>query len=128
MENLEMKYDSICYHIFNGVKNLSNGAKRINFIGFDYKDEEHLFVLAVTMACSSLLGDKEVSIDGPMGARRRLAAKYKKITRIIKNVYAEEKQINTIEFLEGLRPYAKELCGEDFTFADIYRAYYKEGK
>ena len=25
MENLETKYDSICYHIFNGVKNLSDG-------------------------------------------------------------------------------------------------------
>lgn len=128
MEDLQVRYDSICYHIFNGVKNLSEGAKRINFTGFDHKNEEHLFLLAVTMACSGILGDREVAIDGPMGGRRRLAAKYKKTTRIVKNACLEDKQIKVVEFLEGLRPYAKELCGSEFSYADIYHAYYAEGK
>ena len=78
-----MQYDSICYCIFNGLQNLSHGANSINLKNFDYKNEEHLLVVAVAAACAGVLGDKDLAIDGPMGARRRLAAKHKKSIIIV---------------------------------------------
>lgn len=125
MEDLHVKYDSICYCIFNGLRNLSHGADCINLKNFDGKDDEHLFVVAVAAACASILGDRNLAIDGPMGVRRRLAAKYKKSITIVKNK-GEGMQIDVPEFLEGLRGYACELCGAEFRFGDIYHAYYCE--
>lgn len=128
MEDLQLQYDSICYCLFNGLRNLSHGADCINLKNFDYKNEEHLLVVAVAAACSGVLGNKDIAIDGPMFARCRLAAKYKKSINIVKNKN-DDKQIDVPEFLEGLREYACQLCGADFKFGDIYRAYYcEEGK
>lgn len=123
MEDLRVKYDSICYCIFNGLRNLSHGADCINLKNFDGKNKEHLFVVAVAAACVGVLGDKDLAVDGPIGVRRRLAAKYKKSITIVKN-NDEGEQIDVPEFLEGLRGYACELCGNEFRFGDIYDAYY----
>jgi hypothetical protein len=125
MEDLQVKYDSICYYMFNGLQNLSHGADCINLKNFDGKNEEHLLVVAVAAACAGILGDRNLAIDGPMGIRRRLAAKYKKSITIVKNK-GEDAQIDVPEFLEGLRGYACELCGNEFKFSDIYHAYYCE--
>ena len=125
MEDLQIKYDSLCYYIFNAVRNLSHGADSINLKNFDGRNEEHLLVLAVTAACAGVLGDKVVTIDGPMGLRRRLAAKHKKSIEIKKNQGGYE-QIDVQEILDGLRGWACELCGPEFTFGDIYRKYYCE--
>lgn len=127
MEDLQVKYDSICYCLFNGLRNLSHSAKSINLCNFDGRNEEHLLVVAVAAACAGVLGDKDLAIDGPIGIRRRLAAKYKKCITIVKNK-REEAQIDIPEFLEGLRGYACELCGNKFKFGDIYHAYYCEGE
>ena len=123
MEDLQIKYDSLCYYIFNAVRNLSHGAGSINLKNFDGRNEEHLLVLAVTDACAGVLGNKVVTIDGPMGIRRRLAAKYKKSIKIKKNQGGYE-QIDVPEILDGLRGWACEMCGLEFTFGDIYREYY----
>jgi hypothetical protein len=41
----------------------------------------------------------------------------------------EEGVVDIPEMLEFMRGPAKELCGEDFTFGDIYREYYtKKGE
>ena len=125
MEDLQLQYDAICYCIFNGLRNLSHGANCINLKNFDHQNEGHLLVVAVAAACAGVLGDKNLAIDGPMGARRRLAAKYKKSITIVKNK-GEGEQIDVPEFLEGLRGYACELCGAEFRFGDIYHAYYSE--
>lgn len=125
MKDLQLQYDSICYYIFNGLRNLSHGADCINLKNFDYKNEEHLLVVAVAAACSGVLGNKDIAIDGSIFARCRLAAKYKKAIGIVKNKN-EDKQIDVPEFLEGLREYACQLCGADFKFSDIYHAYYCE--
>jgi hypothetical protein len=127
MEDLQLQYDAICYCIFNGLRNLSHGANSINLKNFDGKNEEHLLVVAVAAACAGILGDRNLAIDGPLGIRRRLAAKYKKSIIIVKNK-GEEAQIDVPEFLEGLRGYACELCGNEFRFGDIYREYYCEGE
>lgn len=123
MEDLQLQYDSICYCIFNGLRNLSHGADCINLKNFDHRNEGHLLVVAVAAACAGVLGDKDLAIDGPMIARRRLATKYKKSITIVKNE-GEGEQIDVPEFLEGLRDYACELCGTEFRFGDIYDEYY----
>lgn len=125
MEDLKVKYDGICYCLFNGLRNLSHSAKSINLCNFNGKDEEHLLVVAIAAACAGVLGDKDLAIDGPMGIRRKLAAKYKKSIAIVRNK-GKEAQIDVPEFLEGLRKYACELCGDEFKFSDIYHAYYCE--
>ena len=125
MEDLQLQYDSICYCIFNGLQNLSHGANSINLKNFDGKNEEHLLMVAVAAACVGIFGDRNLAIDGPLGIRRRLAAKYKKSITIVKNKNKGE-QIDVPEFLEGLRGYACELCGAEFRFSDIYHAYYSE--
>ena len=127
MEDLQVKYDSICYCLFNGLRNLSHGANSINLCNFDGRNEEHLLVVAVAAACAGVLGDKDLAIDGPIDIRRKLAAKYKRSIIIVKNK-KKEAQIDVPEFLEGLRGYACELCGDEFKFGDIYRAYYCEGE
>ena len=86
MEDLRLQYDSICYCIFNGLRNLSHSADCINLKNFDYKNDGHLLVVAVAAACAGLLGDKNLAIDGPMSARRRLAAKYKNFITIIEGL------------------------------------------
>ena len=127
MEDLQTRYDSICYHIFNGLLNLSHRADSINLKNFDGKNEEHLLVVAVAVACAGILGDKPIAVDGPMSVRHRLAAKYKKCVTIVKNK-GEGEQIDVPEFLDGLRKYASELCSSEYVYSDIYCAYYKEGK
>lgn len=126
--DLHINYDSVCYHMFNGIRNLSAGASRICYSSFDPKNEEHLFVLALTVACTGALGDRDIAIDGPMGARARLRAKYRKTVNIHKLSKKDDIVINIEELIEGLRGYACSVCGEDFRFGDIYRAYYCEGE
>lgn len=124
-DDLQMKYDSICYCLFNGLRNLSHNEKSINLQNFDGKNKEHLLVVAIAAACANVLGERDLAIDGPMGIRRRLAAKYKKSITIVKNKEIG-KQIDVNELLDGLRAWAVELCGESFTFADVYDKYYSE--
>lgn len=126
--DLHINYDSICYHMFNGIKNLSAGASRICYSGFDHKNEEHLFILALTVACSGVLGDRDIAIDGSAWARMRLHAKYRKAVNIYKLSKKDDIVINIEELIEGLRGYACSVCGEDFRFGDIYHAFYCEGE
>lgn len=126
MSDLQVKYDSICYHLYNGVKNLSEGGDCINFVNFDHTNDEHKLVLAITAACSGILGNRNVTIDCPFGARRRLASKYKKTFKVLKNDGTKLPQIDVNELLDGLREWACQLCGENFTFGEIYKAYYEK--
>lgn len=127
-EDMHLKYDAICYNIFLGVATETKGAKRICFTDFDAKDKEHLAVLAVTAACNSLLGDRDVAIDCGFWSRLKLAKQYKKTLTIDAVKKSDSITLNTDGFLDNMRGWAEELCGEDFTFADIYREYYEERK
>ena len=125
MKELQMKYDALCYHIFSGLRNLSRDEDSLNLKNFDGEDEEHLCVLAIAAACSGILGKSQVSLDGSRRIRKRLVNKYKNCFTIVKN-RGTGQQIDVPEFLDGLREYARELCGEWFYFGDIYDAYYNE--
>ena len=127
-EDKHIKYDAICYNIFLGVATKTKGAKRICFTNFDAKDKEHLAVLAVTVACNSLLGNRDVAIDCNFWSRLKLAQQYKKTIIIDTIKKSDTVTLNIYDFLDSMRNWAEELCGEDFTFADIYHEYYEERK
>ena len=124
MEDLRLEYDSLCYATMVNVMTNTRGADRIVFRNFDYNNKEHLFVMSVTMACWNLLGEREVAIDDGIFARRALSKKYKKLCKIGKAKDEEEIFIDVPELLEFMRGHACQICGDSFTFGDIYDEYY----
>ena len=127
MENdLQVKYDALCYATFINVRHKSHGAERIVFRNFDHTNKEHLFVMSVTMACAGVLGDREVAVDCGLLARKALNKQYQNSRKIGKARDDEDKYIDVPEMLEFMRGPACESCGVEFTFGDIYDAYYNK--
>ena len=124
MEDLRLEYDSLCYATMLNVKTLTSGADRMVFRNFDYQNKEHLFVMSVTIACWNILGEKEIAIDGNIFARIALNKKYHKTYKIEKAKKDETVFVDVPEMLEFMRGHACKLCGDTFTFGDIYDAYY----
>ena len=125
MENdIRVKYDSICYKTFLNVRYLTEGANNIVLKNFNYSDQEHQFVLAVVVACSNILGNRSLAIDTNVFYRKLIAKRYAAIGKVKKVTDMEEKVVNVPELLDFMRPSAVELCGESFTFGDIYKEYY----
>jgi hypothetical protein len=120
----QVNYDALCYATMINVKTKSAGADRIVFRNFHYGNKEHQFVLAVTMACWNILGEREVAIDDNMFSRAMLNKRYGKTCKIGKAKKTEEIFVDVEELLEFMRGPACEVCGNEFTFGDIYDAYY----
>lgn len=126
-EHITMEYDAICYKTFANVLTLSKNCDKICFINFDPKNKEHLFILANTMACWGILGEKDIALDCGFFARLKFAWKYRKVCNIKKiNKKERENAINVPEVLEYMRGPACESCGPSFRFGDIYDAFYNE--
>lgn len=123
-DELQLRYDSLCYATMINIKTKTSGAKRIVFRNFRSENKEHLFVMAVTMACWNILGEREIAIDDSLIARAKLSNKYKNVCSIKKARNNEQIFIDVEEMLEFMRGTACELCGPEFTFGDIYDAYY----
>ena len=126
--NMQVKYDYLCYATFANVRHLTGDADRISFKNFDAKNEEHLCVLCVTIACLGILSKEEIALDCDVWARRKLKKKYQSNCKISKLDKEDKNIIDVKELLEFMRGPARDLCGEDFTFADIYNKYYKGDK
>jgi hypothetical protein len=125
MENcLLTNYDSICYATFINIKTMASHSDKIAFINFNAKNKEHLFVLSVTMACWSILGEKLVTVDESRYRLKKLNKKYKNIGSINKTAKDEQNSIDVVELLNFMRKPAMTLCGDDFNFGDIYDTYY----
>lgn len=122
-DDIRLKYDAMCYAIMLNVGTLSKHTEAICFKGFNPKNEEHLCVLAVTMACSGILGDRDVHLDCGLFARKALARKYRGTCTISKLTKEDNIAIDICEVIEYMRP----AC-DGFTFADIYNEYYKGDK
>ena len=125
MENdLQVKYDSLCYATYINVQDKTKGAEDIVLKNFHYDNKEHKFVLAVIMACRSILGDRKVIVDDNLWARMKMAHKYHSAVYVVKNNVGDQPYVDVEDMLEFMRGAACELCGSDFTFGDIYDAYY----
>lgn len=118
------KYDSICYKTFLNVRYLTEGSDCIILKNFDYGNQEHQFVLAIVVACSGILGNRDIAIDTNVFYRKLISKKYPGIGKIKKVIGNEEKVVDVPELLNFMRPHGIELCGKDFTFGDIYEEYY----
>ena len=75
-----------------------------------------------------ILGKEEIALDCGMWARRKLKKKYQFNCEICKLDEEDKNVIDVKDVLEFMRGPARELCGEDFTFTDIYNEYYKGDK
>jgi hypothetical protein len=125
MENdLQVKYDSLCYATFLNIKHLTADAKRIVLKNVDWNNEEHKFVIHIINACYNILGEKEVAIDVGPFTRSTIAHECRALGKIRKPQPDEDKFVDVPELLEFMRGAANELCGIVFTFGDIYDAYY----
>lgn len=125
MENdIRVKYDSLCYATMINIKTKTRGAERIVFRNFHYNNKEHQFVMSVAMACWNILGEKDVAVDDGIFARRALSKRYKHTCKIGKAKEEETIFVDVEEMLEFMRGPACDLCGDQFTFGDIYDAYY----
>lgn len=130
---IEKKYNDICGKAFVNIFSLSKETECILFNRLDLKNKEHLFLLHVALGVSSVV-EKQVCLDKSRFATKRLNRKLHIKDKGFKIISfkdtMENRGINPNEILEFMRPYAKQLCGEEFTFADIYDEFYniKKGK
>ena len=126
MNDLQTCYDSICYSTYLNIREKTKNTDRIVFRNFDYSNKEHKFVLAVAMACWSILGERDMAIDCNFIDRWTIANKYKKVCAVGPAKKNETECVDVVDLLEFMRGWACELCGEDFRFGDIYDKYYGE--
>ena len=125
MENdLQVKYDSLCYATFLNIRHLTDGADRIALKGVDWKNMEHRFVVHIVNACYNILGARDVVMDAGPLTRSTISRACRSFGKIRKILPTDEKCVNVPELLEFMRGSACELCGTEFTFGDIYNEYY----
>lgn len=126
IDKLYRCYDAICHNVFVGVAVESAEVDRICFKNFNPKDEEHQMILAVTMACMSIL-NKKVAVDCWPWERKKLNKRYNKITTIDKIRKTDTKIIDTNEFVGCMRMWGAEICEipeDEFSLGDIYYTFY----
>ena len=126
---LEDAYNEICRvtMIKAATKTKEIAHETIPIKNFDYKNPEHLYVLAVARALGGVLG-VQVSLDV---SRFRLWLMNRKIkvegSKLLKyKKEYDEHAIDPDELLSQLRSWAEELCGDhvSFCFGDIYYEFY----
>ena len=118
------KYDEICGAAFVNLFTLFKKSEKIILYPFDVKNEEHLFLLGVAKGVADSLG-KTVAIDASRFYLWRINRKANKESYVLR-VTEEDKTdgVRPDTVLNFMRDWAKTLCGEDFTFADIYKEFY----
>lgn len=124
MEDFRMEYDSLCYATMINVKTLTSGANRIVLKNVNWNNLEHKFVIHVINACYNILGSRDVAIDvGPLtrGSIARECSSFGKVKKVQKD---EQIFVDVPELLEFMRGHACDMCGDGFSFGDIYKEYY----
>ena len=123
----EKTYDKLCGITLTNIFTLSKNCDTIAFWNVDINNPEHLYVLSVAAGLGGAI-DKKISVWGSKFFVWRLNRKLglKKDCRIERmntrdTMYGIQPQM----LVDDLRDVAKKMCGEDFTFADIYNEFYK---
>ena len=125
MENdLQVNYDALCYATFLNIKHLTDGADYIIFKNVDWNNKEHKFVIHIANACYSILGERDIAVDANTIARHSISRECRSFSKVRKMNNKAEKYVDIPELLEYMRGTACDVCGEDFTFGDIYDEYY----
>ena len=117
-----LQYDEICMAALYCVNDYTQGADRLVLTNLDLSDKDHLFILATAMNWHGVTG-KDIAVDCGFITRMRLAMKYPKM-----KFYSPTKEdlikVDVEEVLSVLRPGCVKLCGDSFTFGDIYDAFF----
>ena len=127
-EEMNKHYNEICQAAMVKLITRTKGIndKVIPLKNFDRKDPEHLFMLSIAKAVSSVLS-VPVAVDTSEWHRRILNSKIKlKEAHLIKyQKEYDECAADVNEVLDSIRDWAEELCGDTFLFGDIYHEFYE---
>lgn len=126
----EKSYNQICGITMTNIYTITKNCETIPFWQIDVNDDEHLYVLSVGVALAGAIG-KKVSAWGTRRFVRKLNKKLglKKECRITRMDTKDTMFAVQPGMLNNdLREIAKEKCGENFTFADIYHEFYERKK
>lgn len=103
------------------IDNCANDAVLLSEV--DYNNDEHKFAVQIAVLCAALR-DKPLVINCSFRTYLRILIHYRRTS--IK--WSRKKRgITAQAFLDVLRPGCVTLCGDEFTFGDIYRAFYANG-
>lgn len=130
LRELEHKYNQICeaalikiYVKTQDLVDTEDGVVPLK--SFDFRNNEHRFVLAVARALGGIRGI-QVAVDTNFirlwWENRKIKVENSKLLKYKKEY--DEHAADPEEILTELRPWAEELCGEGFTFDDIYYEFY----
>lgn len=130
------KLEDIVYREYDGLVGLtmlniyskSKDDKTIRLVGFDRKNKEHLFILRVALLVRDIY-QMPLEIEGSWWNIFCLNWKLRKGFQKV-NRYKSPYHFGVIfvpELLALMRPDGTARLGEDFSFADIYEAYYEGG-
>ena len=126
----EKKYNEFCGIMMTNIHILSSTSSRICFREVDLKNEEHLFVLHVGHALAGAI-EKEMCVEGGRWFVRRVNKKMglkKKGGALVQKSFERVDSINPQKLIDDLKPYAKQVFGDEFSFAEIYREFYRKKK
>lgn len=125
MESMYLKYDEVCLAGYYCVADHSAKSNRVVLTNFDYKNEEHWFVLYMALNVCAVTG-KDFAIDAGFITRMKVGARLGGSIKVLEKKKEDTICVDVPEILEILRPGCIEVCGEDFSFIQIYQEYFKK--
>lgn len=129
-EEMELRYNAICeatlvkmYAKAQNIIDLEDGV--IPLKNFDFRDANHLFVLAVARGLGGIKGCQVAVDTNPIRLwweNRKIKVEGSKLLKYKKEY--NEHAIDVEGLLSELYEWATELCGYGFDFSDIYYEFY----
>ena len=121
----EREYDGLIGLTFYNLSTMLKNDKMV-LINFDRKNIEHLFILRVALMVRDI-HNIELYLDCSNSQRFLLNWKMRKGFRKIRKINSKETvtQVDVVELLNLMRPDGIARLGENFSFTDIYKAYYE---
>lgn len=127
--NTYREYDGLVGLTMLNIYQMSKDDKVIRLVGFDRKNKEHLFILRVALLARDIY-QMPLEIEGSWWnifcLNWKLRKGFRKVNRYKSpfGIY-HFSVIFVPELLALMRPDGTARLGEDFSFADIYEAYYE---
>ena len=123
--NTYREYDGLVGLTMLNIYSKSKEGKIIRLLDFDRKNKEHLFILRVALIARDLYGFP-IEIDGSWRnifcINWRLRKGFNKVRRA---AWTAVNGVWVPHLLDLMRPDGEARLGENFSFADIYEAYYE---
>ena len=124
-ESLYREYDGLINLTMINLYSLSKELGVIRLFEFDPKNKEHLFVLRVALIAREVYQfPVEIGVNWWQGLKLnwKMRVEFEPIKCISRKEY---RGIWVDKMLNFMRPDGEKRIGGDFSFADIYKAYYE---